>query len=243
MLPTFFYAEKGDDFYVNQYLSSDYKGKDFAFQITGDYPEHETVTLSVLSSKTKRKSVHFRIPAWCANPQVLVNGKAVTGVRPGSYLSLDRKWAKGEKVTITFPMEEKWTKRSHHSDYQMNYLPGGEIVFKEIPAKRIPYAFTRGPIVYALDMVWNKQICNDDVNMAKDMRVDTHLKPVLSQKPQADMLGPVYRTKAIYMGRHVEVLLTPFANIGQWFRQGEEAPGKYTDAFTYGIWQYGLDDK
>lgn len=244
MLPTFFYAEKGKDFYVNQYLSSQYAGKDFAFEMTGNYPENETIELTVLSEKAKNKTLHLRIPAWCENPEVTVNGEKMADVHPGAYFNVIRKWVKGDKIVLTFPMKEKWIMRSHHSEYVFEQLPGGELMYKEKPTDKVPYAFTRGPIIYSLDMVWNKDICNDDVNLDKDIRVNTHVKPVQVNKPDgATMLGPVYQTKALYMGREVDIILTPFANIGQWFRPGEQEARKDADAFTYGIWLYNTEVK
>ena len=80
-------------------------------------------------------------------------------------------------MNITFPMEEKWIPRRHHSKYISYRLPGGEIMYKEEPTDKIPYAFVRGPIVYSLDMVWNKQLCNDDVNMEQDIRMNVAIKP------------------------------------------------------------------
>lgn len=238
LLPTFFYAENGKDFYINQYLPSRYDGKDFAFEISGNYPESESMVLTVLSSQNKNKILNLRIPSWCKAPEVSVNGESVSGIEAGKYLAITRKWEKGDKIGITFPMEGKWIRREHHSKYTTYTLPRGEIMYREEPTDKIPYAFIRGPLVYCLDMVWNKQLCNDDVNMEKDIRMDTNSEPKWIQKPDTEMLGPVYQTQASYMGRKVDVLLTPFANIGQWFRLGEEKPYRNADAFTYAIWLY-----
>ena len=191
LLPTFFYAENGKDFYINQYLPSRYDGKDFAFEISGNYPESESMVLTVLSSKNKNKILNLRIPSWCKAPEVSVNGERVSGIEAGKYLAITRKWEKGDKIGITFPMEGKWIRREHHSKYTTYTLPRGEIMYREEPTDKIPYA-----------------------------------------------LGPVYQTQASYMGRKVDVLLTPFANIGQWFRPGEEKPYRNADAFTYAIWLY-----
>lgn len=243
MLPTFFYAEKEKDFYVNQYLSSQYMGKDFSFAMGGNYPENEKIELTVLSEKATNKTLHLRIPGWCGNPKVAVNGEGMVNVCPGTYLSITRKWKKGDKITLTFPMEEKWITRSHHNEYVFEKLPGGELMYKEKPTDKIPYAFTRGPIIYSLDMVWNKDICNDDVDMNKDIRVNTNVKPMRVNKTDMKMLGPVYQTKALYMGREVNIILTPFANIGQWFRSEEPEPQRDADAFAYGIWLYNTEVK
>lgn len=56
------------------------------------------------------------------------------------------------------------------------------------------------------------------MNQEKDIRLDVDVKPSVVNKPYANMLGPVYRTKALYKGSKVDVVLTPFVNIGQWFR-------------------------
>lgn len=238
LLPTFVYAEKGNEFYINQYLPSQYSGKDFAFEMTGNYPESENMELAVTSDKAKDKTLNLRIPGWCKSPKVTVNGENIANVQPGSYLQLSRKWAKGDKILISFPMEEQWVARSHHSKYVSYRLAGGEIMYKEEPTDKIPYAFVRGPIVYSLDMVWNKQLCNDDVDMDKDIRMNVDIKPTPISKPGLNILGPVYQTKALYQGNEVNVILTPFANIGQWFRPGEQKPQKNAEAFTYGIWLY-----
>ena len=238
MLPTFIYAEKGKEFYINQYMPSQYSGKDFSFSITGNYPESESMELVVESEKNRNKTLNLRIPSWCEKPIVSVNGETVADIKPGTYLKLSRKWIKGDKVNITFPMEEKWIPRRHHSKYVSYRLPGGEIMYKEEPTDKIPYAFVRGPIVYSLDMVWNKQLCNDDVNMEQDIRMNVAIKPTSVSKPDKDMLGPVYQAKALYKGSEVDIVLTPFANIGQWFRPDGVKPQKNADAFTYGIWLY-----
>ena len=51
MLPTFMYAEKGKEFYVNQYVPSQYAGKAFSFEISGNYPEVENMELTVTSER------------------------------------------------------------------------------------------------------------------------------------------------------------------------------------------------
>jgi hypothetical protein len=57
------------------------------------------------------------------------------------------------------------------------------------------------------------------------------------------MLGPVYRTKVVYKGNDVDVVFSPFANTGQWFRPGEQKPQKNAAVFTYGIWLYNTNTR
>ena len=236
LLPTFFYAEKGNKFFVNQYVDAHYDGKDFQFSVAGNYPDGDVLTLSIL--KGADKELNLRIPAWCANPSILLNGEQLSGVRAGAYYTVNRSWKKGDKLTISFPMEERWIERANHSDCKQYMLPGGEIMYDVKPTQLIPYAFLRGPVVYCVDMVWNPQLHNDDCNIEKDIRVDVSQKPVAIKKVDASMMTECFKAKGYYKGIPVELVLTPFANIGQWWRNGETKPQKNADAFTYGIWVY-----
>lgn len=232
LLPTFFYAEKGRDFYINQYIDANYAGKDFAFTVTGNYPEGETVTITVTKAATK--TLHLRLPSWCEQPEVEVNGETIAN--KGGYLCLGRKWRQGDVITIHLPMQEHWVMREHHSEYPSYTLPGGEIMYREEPARQTPYAFLRGPVVYCVDMVWNPQLCNDDINLYQDVRIDVEQQPVRITKLSANIMGPAYQVDANYMGRSVKLTLTPFSGIGQWWRDGEQKPAKGSRAFTYAIW-------
>ena len=78
--------------------------------------------LTVTSERVADRVLNLRIPSWCEKPQVSVNGEKMAGVQPGTYLKISRKWVKGDKVSIVFPMVEKWVMREHHSKYT-TYTP------------------------------------------------------------------------------------------------------------------------
>ena len=88
-------------------------------------------------------------------------------------------------------------------------------------------------------MVWNKHISNDDANLARDVRIDVNKLPQRQTFNDTEsVMGPFYQTDANYMGRNVILTLTPFCNIGQWWRDGEQKPWHNSNAFTYAIWMY-----
>ena len=235
LLPTFFYAERGRDFYINQYIDAEYDGKDFGFRVTGNYPEGETVTITV--TKGANKTLHLRLPSWCDQPKVSVNGETFEG--KSGYVTINRKWKQGDIITVHLPMKEQWVMREHHSNYPSYNLPGGEIMYREEPTNRIPYAFLRGPVVYCLDMVWNPQLSNDDVDIARDIKIDVTKLPVKivnSKWSNHKLICSAYQAEADYMGRKVTLILTPFAGIGQWWREGEQKPTRGSRAFSYAIW-------
>lgn len=236
LIPSFLYAKNGKVMYINQYLASDYKDGNVDLSVGGNYPEDENIRITL--NKDAAMTLSLRIPGWCANPQVSINGTPVDDVQPGTYLRSDRKWKKGDRIDLHFPMELTWNKRENHSEYPSYRLEGGEIMYKEEPAKSIPYALTRGPVVYALDMVWNQHLNNDDADMSKDIKVDVSQKPQVAEMPASGLMGPAFKTIANYKGRKVDVNLLPFANTGQWVRPGQDKPDIHSDEFSYAIWLY-----
>lgn len=234
LLPTFFYAQKGGQFYINQLLPSGYKASDVSFTVGGNYPTGETVTITI--DRCKATTLNIRIPAWCATPSVSVNGKAVEGVKAGSYCALKRSWKAGDKIEVHLPMTLQWVKRENHADYEKYYLKDGEIMYRSHPTKNIPYALMRGPVVYCVDMVWNPQVGNDDVEIKNHMAFNTSVLPKPVPAPSPSLLGPCYQADAVYMGRPVKIVMTPFCTIGQWWREGEAKVDRWANAYSYAIW-------
>jgi hypothetical protein len=68
-------------------------------QRTG-YPRDGRILLEVSPKEELRFPLKLRIPGWSAQSRVQVNGQPVAGVRPGSYLSVDRSWKPGDTVQI-----------------------------------------------------------------------------------------------------------------------------------------------
>jgi hypothetical protein len=72
------------------------------------YPFADTVTFKVTLAKVAKFPLLLRIPGWCAQPELKLNGETFsTAARPGSYLRLERDWANGDVVQLRFPMEAR----------------------------------------------------------------------------------------------------------------------------------------
>lgn len=234
MLPTFFYAENGNNFYINQYIASDYKGKDFRFKLETTYPESENIKIVFRLDKPVKKDIHLRIPGWCTNAQVIVNGEKINGTQPGTYCILSKQWTNQDKIELIFPMDIRWVKREHHTDVTR----GAHFQLKSVETNRIPYALLRGPIVYSLDLVWNDNIPEKNIDLSNKVLINTDAMIVPAEKPSQELLGPVYQTKAIYNNKEIDVTLLPFTNVGHWYEKGKTKPEKTAPAYAYSIWLY-----
>lgn len=76
------------------------------------YPFNGTVTLRISPSATVAFPLYLRIPSWCANPAIAVNGSAVAVAAGPAYVAVNRTWRTGDVVTVTFPMTPRtvtWT--------------------------------------------------------------------------------------------------------------------------------------
>ncbi len=98
-------------------------------QITEDtaYPFEEQVRLGVSVSNSTAFPLVLRIPGWCTNATVAVNGMARAGPSPGSFFRIQRTWTNGDSVVINLPMP-----------IQTTTGPGNSV------------AINRGPLVYSL---------------------------------------------------------------------------------------------
>jgi hypothetical protein len=68
------------------------------------YPFEEQINLSVKLAAATSFPIILRIPAWSKNPKVMVNGKALGGIKSGQFLTINRKWSNADKITLNFPM-------------------------------------------------------------------------------------------------------------------------------------------
>jgi len=103
------------------------------------YPWKEKVTLKVSPDKPVEFALALRLPGWCRKPVAKLNGKAVSVKKADKgYLRLSRKWKKGDKVDLAFPMPIERVE-SH----------------PKVRADAGRVAIQRGPVVYCLEEVDN----------------------------------------------------------------------------------------
>jgi hypothetical protein len=71
---------------------------------TTDYPRGGRVELAVAPARALTFTLKLRIPRWSRHTRVAINGRPVQGATPGTYLSLTRRWKRGDRVTVHFDM-------------------------------------------------------------------------------------------------------------------------------------------
>ena len=101
------YSFAPDGLYINLYGASQVTmplGRDtLRLDVKTDFPYSPDVTMTVTASTRAR--LHLRIPSWATTPvTVRINGDVAAQGRPGSYVSLNRQWQRGDLIEMTLPM-------------------------------------------------------------------------------------------------------------------------------------------
>lgn len=81
------------------------KGQDVKLLVTTQYPFANRVNFTVSTDKRVEFPLYLRIPAWCKDPVVQVNGKKLAvQVKAGNYIKLTNFWKSGDKIILDLPM-------------------------------------------------------------------------------------------------------------------------------------------
>ncbi len=81
------------------------------------YPFEGRIRLGVLAPQAVSFPLYLRVPGWCDNPKVTINGKEHSfQVESGLFIAVDRTWSNGDTVELELPMEitlTKWAKNQN----------------------------------------------------------------------------------------------------------------------------------
>lgn len=173
-LPGYIYAAKDDAVFVNLYISG--RGK---IDVAGDpveivqetrYPWDGKIKITLAAEKPREFSLNLRMPDWCDNPEIALNGEKIAQpqVEKG-YAQLRRTWQSGDTVELNLPMDVKRIEAN-----------------PQVEADRGRVAVQRGPVVYCFEAADNsldgKSFVNNIV-LPRDPKFSAEFRP--------DLLGGV----------------------------------------------------
>jgi DUF1680 family protein len=114
------------------------------------YPWNGDISIDMKETSGKPFSVFLRIPGWASSADLTINGKAFDGkLTPGTYAEVNRKWKKGDKISLRLPMKAELIEANPLVEETRNQV-----------------AVKRGPIIYCaegMDMPAGKSIF--DINL------------------------------------------------------------------------------
>ena len=161
----YIYGTSDDALWVNLYMGSTAAlsagGKKMTVSQATGYPWDGKVTLTLEQADSFRGDIRLRIPSWCADYAVAVNGEPVEPAVDKGYAVLNRRWKDGDVVSLAMDMDVK----VEASDPRVLGNVG----------KR---AVQRGPVVYCMERVDNPDNY-DDVCLTSSTRYTERFDPTL----------------------------------------------------------------
>ncbi|MDE6393935.1 MAG: glycoside hydrolase family 127 protein, partial [Duncaniella sp.] len=190
----------------NELRTSLGKKRPLVVKQTTEYPFDGLVELTMVEVPKKEKfALKLRVPSWCDNGVVTVNGvKQDVKVTPDTYITLDRVWKAGDKVTFDMEMRTKLLESNPLVEETRNHT-----------------AIKRGPLVYCLesiDIEGGKAL--DDILIPSDAKFTTKEITIDGSKITAletearladngDWSGKLYREVGA-ADKNVKVTLIPY---------------------------------
>jgi hypothetical protein len=90
-------------------------GVEVTIQEETKYPFEERIRFKIACSKSVRFPLHLRIPGWCEDPGLLINGEAEKFIIEEGMVVLDHHWSNGDMVELHLPMKVKLNRWVEHS--------------------------------------------------------------------------------------------------------------------------------
>lgn len=138
----YIYTPRPHALYINLYVGNSIEiatdNGPLRLTISGDYPWHEQVTITLDSVQNVHHTLALRVPDWCPDAHVTLNGSAVEQTLHKGYLHITRRWQEGDTLNLTLPMP-------------VRRVYGNPLV-RHVAGK---VALQRGPLVYCLEQADN----------------------------------------------------------------------------------------
>lgn len=202
------YSHRADkELIVNLFIPSTLKWGKTVIEQINNFPAEEGTTLLINPKKASEFTISIRVPEWTSgdrmNPRV--NGEAVEGVIEEGFLKIDRKWTKGDRLTVDLPMSLRAV---------------------QLPDMSENYSFMYGPMVLAASL--GKE---DQLGMYADDSRGGHIaagkKLPLNEMPlivgeKEDMLSHIskvegrpltFRMTGLAPLKYKELTLVPFSSL------------------------------
>jgi len=161
-----------------------------------NYPFSELITFKISIKKPDRFPIVLRIPTWCDQPELYVNGKKVNiNVTPPTWLILKNTWKNNDSITLKLPMKIKakiWSKNKNGVSIYMGPLAFSLKIKEkwekyktendEFPAFQV---FPQSP--------WNYALVIDTLSPEKNIKI-SKLSQTLSYQPFSIENSPIELT-------------------------------------------------
>ncbi len=130
LIPTFAWSTDAEGLVVNLYNAGDARltlrdRTPVSLKVDTLYPGNDHIRISVEPQVKTSFALKLRIPAWCQNSTIAVNGKKLqTQCATDGYMHIQRAWKKGDRIDLAFKLEPRVIVGDHKNDGKIAVLYG-----------------------------------------------------------------------------------------------------------------------
>jgi hypothetical protein len=84
-------------------------GEEVTVTETTGYPFHETINFTFQTKTKVRFPFHLRIPEWCKNPALTINGTKTVVNAVKNIVVINREWNNGDQIELSLPMDFRFS--------------------------------------------------------------------------------------------------------------------------------------
>jgi DUF1680 family protein len=101
------YFHGADSLYVNLFIPSEliWKERGITLRQETRFPDEAQTILTMTCEKPAALALKIRKPAWAANASISVNGETQIAPEENGYLTIDRAWKTGDRISVKLPMQ------------------------------------------------------------------------------------------------------------------------------------------
>ncbi|WMJ89861.1 glycoside hydrolase family 127 protein [Anaerocolumna sp. MB42-C2] len=182
------YTETEDCFFMNLYLGGDitttFHGQKVEFHVEANYPWDGAVKIIFNQEEETEFRYAIRVPDWCRDYAIVVNGEEVRAELVKGYVYLNQKWKKGDTITCNFKMEVVLNQANPRVREDIGKV-----------------AVSRGPLIYCLEEADNEnnlhQIYITKETKFKEQYEKELLKGIVTLTCDGEKLGDSSRSEEV----------------------------------------------
>ncbi len=206
-LGRYVYSSNDNELFVHLYVDSEAEfalgSRTVSIRQETAYPWAESVVITVTPSETTEMTLAVRVPGWCRNPNLTVNGGPSLDLKKiacDGYVYISRTWHPGDRLVIEFSL-----------------LVERIAADPRVKGNAGRIALQRGPIVYCLEEVDNGSNL-DDIAIPRDAALAATYQPdllggVVTVSGPAVRGGPRPPTGELYGSSSIHTSATQFTSV------------------------------
>ena len=142
-------VKHGEILYLNLYLGGMLRDSGLTMRIETGYPWNGVVAIDVTEAIQEERSLALRVPGWCENWSLSLNGEPCAAEYRRGYAVLRRSWRIGDRLTMKMEMVPRWVRANPRvrEDAGLTALQRGPIMYclEEADNGKALHLLRRGP--------------------------------------------------------------------------------------------------